>query len=277
MSYDRTLEDKEFDPALYYFNEENQLLELVDNQINENGKVIAHLEHFSKYILINKTEYVKNWNYTFLQMDDKNKFSGLDIAFLIDDSGSMLWNDTNDDRGAVTRGFIDKLADNDRASIISFNNYANTLSGFTSDKDTLMDSTYKLYSRGGTNLSSGISQALKLFNLLENDQTRLKYIVMLTDGDGTYDSNYTKLALDNNIIIDTIGLGSSVSSSVLSAMAETTGGQYYHINNAEELYYIFDTIAEKSDYYKDSDNDGISDYYEKEMAAGHLVLGMVFH
>ena len=273
VSYDRTLEDKEFDPALYYFNEENQLLELVDNQINENGKVIAHLEHFSKYILINKTEYVKNWNYTFLQMDDKNKFSGLDIAFLIDDSGSMLWNDTNDDRGAVTRGFIDKLADNDRASIISFNNYANTLSGFTSDKDTLMDSTYKLYSRGGTNLSSGISQALKLFNLLENDQTRLKYIVMLTDGDGTYDSNYTKLALDNNIIIDTIGLGSSVSSSVLSAMAETTGGQYYHINNAEELYYIFDTIAEKSDYYKDSDNDGISDYYEKEMAAGHLVLG----
>ena len=84
VSYDRTLEDKEFDPALYYFNEENQLLELVDNQINENGKVIAHLEHFSKYILINKTEYVKNWNYTFLQMDDKNKFSGLDIAFLID-------------------------------------------------------------------------------------------------------------------------------------------------------------------------------------------------
>ena len=274
VSYDISLEEKEeFEPALYYFNEETYLLELVENQSWGNGKVTAQLEHFSKYILINKKEYTKSWSYTFLQMEDDKKFSGLDIAFVIDDSGSMSWNDSYNERAAVTREFINKLTDNDRATIISFTNSAYTLSSFVSDKDALLSATYNLYSSGGTNLSSGISRAIQLFDSLGKDETRLKYIVMLTDGDGSYSTSYTTQALNNDIVINTVGLGSSVSSSVLLKMAETTGGQYYHVDNADKLYYIFDTIAEKSDYYKDTDNDGISDYYEKEMAAGHLVLG----
>lgn len=273
VSYDVSLEGEGFEPALYYFNEEVQLLELVENQSWENGKLTAQLEHFSKYILINKKEYTKSWNHSFLQLEDDVKFSGLDIAFVIDDSGSMSWNDRLNKRGAVTREFINKLTDHDRASIISFTSEASTLSGFTSDKKTLLSATQRLYSNGGTNLSNGISRAIQLFRSLEKDETRLRYIVMLTDGEGSYSTSYSTQALNDNVVINTIGLGSSVSSSVLLNMAEETGGQYYHIDNADELVYIFESIAEKTDYYKDTDNDGISDYYEKEMAAGRLVLG----
>lgn len=274
VSYDISLEkEEEFELALYYFNEEIQLLELVEDQSWENGKVTAKLEHFSNYILINKKEYTKSWNYSFLQLEDAKKFSGLDIVFVIDDSVSMSWTDSYNKRGTVTREFINKLTDNDRAAVISFAYSAVTLSDFTSDKNSLLNATFWLYSKGGTNFSSGISRAIQLFDSLEKDESRLRYIVMLTDGEGSYDISYSTQAFNDHIVINAIGFGSSVSSPILLNMAETTGGQYYHIDNADELYYIFETIAEESDYYKDTDNDGISDYYEKEMAAGHLVLG----
>lgn len=56
-------------------------------------------------------------------------------------------------------------------------------------------------------------------------------------------------------------------------MANGTGGSYYHANEAAQLYPIFDAIANNSDYCKDSDGDGVNDYFEKEMSSGQLVLG----
>lgn len=46
-----------------------------------------------------------------------------------------------------------------------------------------------------------------------------------------------------------------------------------YAEDADELYGIFDDIANESDLKKDSDSDGINDYFEKEMSAGRLRLG----
>lgn len=264
---------EEFQPALYYFNEETQLLEYVNEQTIDNGKIVASLEHFSKYILLNKIEFDKVWTYTFLYDENAESYSGLDVVFVIDSSGSMSWNDPNNVRKTVTKEFINRLTDTDTAALVSFDFSAITLSDFTSDKDVLCNAVEKLDSSGGTSLSVGINGALNLFSTKEKSENRLRYIIMLTDGIGSYSTIYTTRAKDDNIIIHTIGLGNSVSRAVLTNMAEGTGGNYYHVNQADELYYIFDTIAEKADYYKDSDGDGLSDYYEKEMAAARLVLG----
>ena len=35
---------------------------------------------------------------------------------------------------------------------------------------------------------------------------------------------------------------------------------------------IFEKIADKTDMYKDSDGDGVSDYYEKEMKKGQSLF-----
>lgn len=264
---------EDFQPALYYFNEETQLLEYVNEQTIDNGKVVASLEHFSKYILLNKFEFDKVWTHTFLFDENAESCSGLDVVFVIDSSGSMSWNDPDNVRKTVTKEFINRLTDNDTAALISFDSSAITLANFTSDKTVLCNAVDKLDSSGGTSLSVGINSALNLFGNKEKAENRLQYIVMLTDGIGSYSATYTTKAKNANIIINTIGLGNSVSQTVLTDMAEGTGGNYYHVNQADELYYIFDTIAEKADYYKDSDGDGLSDYYEKEMAAARLVLG----
>ena len=198
----------------------------------------------------------------------------MDVVFVIDSSGSMSWNDPSDVRIDVTKNFIDKLSENDRGAIIDFDSTGKILSGFTSDKEALKNNAQRIDSTGGTSLSAGISLAITLFRL-ENytERDTLKYIIMLTDGEGSYSTSYTDSAAGESIVIYTIGLGSNVSTSVLMDMASGTGGNYYHANNANQLYPIFDAIADQSDYYKDTDGDGVNDYFEKAMTSGQLVLG----
>ncbi|MBU5673998.1 DUF3289 family protein [Paenibacillus brevis] len=262
-----------FVPRIYYFDEMTQLLEELPNQQVAGNTVSVETGHFSKYILLNKTEYDQVWTYKFLYDEDgEDPYAGMDIVFVIDSSGSMSTNDRSNVRISVTREFIDILTDNDRGAVVDFDSSAKVLSGFSSDKEALSRAAGQIDSSGGTTLTSGIASALNLFTGSGREDV-LKYIIMLTDGEGSYDTSLTKRAADNGIVIYTVGLGSSVSTSVLTAMAQGTGGSYYPASDADQLYGIFDTIAETSDLYKDTDRDGISDYHEKEMQAGRLRLG----
>ncbi|MDD3370098.1 MAG: cellulose binding domain-containing protein, partial [Lachnospiraceae bacterium] len=264
-----------FIPTLYYFNENTQLLEEVENQEIDGNVVSAIVPHFSKYLLLNKTKYESSWNYTLLYDEDgTDNYKGIDVVFAIDSSGSMTSNDRDGVRKTVTEDFIDILTDNDRAAVVDFDSSALVRTSFTSDKDALYAAVNKIDSYGGTNLSSAVSAAINLFtySTYEGDG-KAKYIVMLTDGIGTYSQIYTSMAEDNDIIIYTIGLGSSTSVAVLNAIAEGTGGEYYHADEANKLYGIFDTIADMTDLNKDSDSDGLCDYFEKEMNSGNLRLG----
>ncbi|WP_408605718.1 VWA domain-containing protein [Anaerobium acetethylicum] len=273
---EETLFDEEdFVPALYYFNEETQLLEEVANQ-QINGEIVsATLSHFSKYILINKTVYDKSRVYTLLyNEDDASNYKGMDIVFAIDSSGSMTSNDRSGVRKTVTKNFINVLTENDRAAVVDFDSYASVYSDFTSDSETLNTAVNKIDSSGGTSLSDAMSSAIGLFTSSDYDgDGKARYIVLLTDGQGTYSTAYTTKAKDNGIVVYTVGLGSNVSTSVLTTLAEGTGGEYYHANNADKLKGIFDTIADKTDLYKDSDSDKLKDYYEKEINSGNLRLG----
>lgn len=269
------LDDPAFEPAVYYWNENAQLLEELPDQTVEGNTVTVSVEHFSRYILLNKTEYATVWTYE-LQWDDGTlpTYQYVDIAFVIDSSGSMPVNDASNVRISVTKKFIDLLNENDRAAIIDFDSSAKVYADFTSDKETLKAAANRIDSSGGTSLSAGISAALRLFSSeTGNRPDALKYIIMLTDGEGDYSTSYTTQAAQAGVVIHTIGLGSGVSFSVLSAMAAGTGGQYFPADQADQLYDIFDNIADTSDLRKDTDNDGVKDYYEKEMAAGHLRLG----
>ena len=269
------LNDPEFQPAIYYWNEELQLLEELPNQTVSGNVVSATVEHFSKYILLNAKIYNDVWSYT-LQWDDGTlpSYQYIDIAFVIDSSSSMYTNDRQNVRITVTKNFVDKLNENDRAAIIDFDNSATTLSDFTSDKEILYAAADRINSGGGTDLSVGISTALNLFEADSgNRPDTLKYIIMLTDGEGSYSSSYTTQAAEAGIVIHTVGLGNGISTTVLTEMAKGTGGKYYPAAQADQLYDIFDNIADTSDLRKDTDKDGINDYYEKELAAGHLRLG----
>lgn len=266
----------DFKPRLYRFNEETQLLEEVEGQFLEGNVLTAKLSHFSKYVV---RDAIKSddrlWGFG-LEYDDGQgpEYGKLDVAFVIDSSGSMSWNDSKGVRKDVTNVFIDKLTEHDRAAVIGFDHSAELLAPLGSDKGTLHAAVARIDSSGGTSISVAMSAAIDMFTSPDYDgDGRARYIVLLTDGDGDYDDAYTQVAKQNGIVVYTVGLGDHVSEALLRRIAEGTGGEYYHASEADKLTGIFDAIYNWMDLYKDSDSDGLSDYYEKQMARGNLRLG----
>ena len=271
------LNKQDFAPRIYYFNEEKQILEELENQIIDGNKVTATITHFSKYILLNKIEFDKVWESEIKPPSSYGNAdtSKLDIALVIDSSGSMWGNDMSGLRITTSKLFVDKLQENDRASVVDFDSTADLITGFTSDKDLLKTSLDKIDDNGGTNIYEGIKTALDEFD--NNGRDSVRNMIVLTDGQDSRSHDYDsilKRAKDNNIIVYTIGLGSSVDIGLLNNIATTTGGKYYHASLAGDLVAEFDKITgETIDFVTDTDKDGISDYYEKYINDGKLTLG----
>lgn len=277
FNYDSSLGEigADFQPRIYYVNEESGELEELENQIVTNGKVVANVNHFSTYILLNKVEFDKVWNTeikpTDYQGDGK---TGIDIVFVVDSSGSMTSNDRSGIRKTAVKNFVDKLGKDDRAAVVDFDDSARVYQSFTSDHQALYSAVDRVDSSGGTSLSAGMKVAINLFK--EDSYIRTdayKYIVFLTDGDGDYRTAYTSEALKNNIIVYTVGLGSGVRETVLKNIASGTGGKYYFASTANQLPDIYNDVSfETVDYITDTNKDGISDYYTKLIDEGTLVL-----
>lgn len=276
--YDTTLGQigSEFQPRIYYFNEETGLLEELPDQVVTDGTVSAQVPHFSTYILLNKVEFDKVWEAEIKTPQNQGdpQYTGIDVVFVIDSSGSMTSNDKSGIRKDAAKAFVDKLGENDRAAVVDFDSSASVYQNFTSDHTSLYSAIDRVNSSGGTSLSAGMSTAISLFTGSSYTRTdAYKYIIFLTDGDGSYSTSYTTTAHDNNIVVYTIGLGSGVKESTLKPIADGTGGKYYFASTADALSDIYVEVSfETVDYTTDSNNDGISDYYTKLLNDGILPL-----
>ena len=272
-----------FQPRVYYVNENDGTYEELANQMVENGKVIVEVNHFSKYILLNSVEFNKIWEREIkLPNSNVNSMEGIDMALIIDSSGSMTSSDPKNIRLDVCDKIIDKLADSDKASIIDFDGNK-VLCNLTNNKSDLKSAVRRINSDGGTSLYKGLREGAEI--LKSSGGNRYKAIFFLTDGkdnngNGVNASSKKSLdnlvdeAITNNIIINTIGLGHDIEESLLRYdIAERTGGKYYFAEDAEALNtvvddYIIDTI----DYTTDTNGDGISDYYTELLKSGTLFM-----
>ena len=281
---------EDFQPRIYYLNEETNMLEELPDQTVENGRVSVQTTHFSIYILLNKVEFDKVWKNEIKPplSGEGNSDAALDISFVIDYSASMKTNDPNHIHKDVTKEFVSKLREGkDKASIVKFIKRAAVITELTGDKQALnkaidsisYDSGYGSYS--GTDGSTGIYAAL---GTLSSSAAEYKYIIFMTDGeDNRYTYSYDDLieqAKSTNTVIYTIGLGSA-KEDILQKVAASTGGKYYHAtaDNADSenilnLDEIFDDIeSETIDLTTDTNDDGIPDYFAELIYDGILVLG----
>lgn len=274
---DKLLDDaKSAVPTIYYYNEEEQLLEEVPGQTISNNVVTVPVTHFSTYILLNKTEYQTVWENDVRKPSEIGEGAdSIDIAFVIDDSGSMSSNDPKDLRISLTKGFLDELRENDRAAAIGFTSAYTLYSAFTTDKEAVKDSLVAR-SSGGTNIRNGLNGALLQFEQIktEDDSKISKIIFLLTDGDdgasnSAYDTYITQ-ANENNIKIFTVGLGAA-NEDKLQYIAEACGGKYYYATSVSDLEECYEDIEDEvvADI-TDSNGDGISDYYTEKICNGEL-------
>lgn len=261
-------------PTIYYLNEDTQELEEQETVVSGNTASTT-VDHFSTYILLNKTDFEKVWNSDIKPPEAIEENSNLDVVFLIDSSGSMTSNDRDNLRLEAARTFVDKLTEKDSAAVIDFDSSAYIYQTFTNDKEKLYAAIDKVDSSGGTDLSDGMEAAIQQFTSDQyNENNSYKIIIMLTDGEGSYNEEYTNLAAENDIVIYTVGLGNGVDEQLLQEIAEGTNGKYYFAIEADALSEIYNAIAgETVDYITDSNNDMISDYFTQKLCEGILTYG----
>ena len=289
--YDKSLGKigETFQPRIYYFNDEEGTFEELPNQIVEEGKVQATVEHFSTYVLLNKVAFDAVWETEIkppLTDGETDEPASLAIVFVIDYSLSMENNDPNYLCKQVSKDFIAKLRDGkDSAGVVQFIRVASVLSNLTTDKEALISAIDSISyddgygSNSGTNGSAGLMEAL---NMLSGSDSKYKYIVFITDGEDNKSSySYDTIvdtAVTDHVVIYTVGMGSS-SEETLRFIANGTEGKYYKAtaNIATEdvldLDKVFKEIeSETIDLTTDTNKDGIPDYYNDMIFRGELVL-----
>lgn len=155
----------------------------------------------------------------------------------------------------ATRSFIGELNasdalephQRDRAAVIEFNSNSHRVHGLSTDLEAVNDSVENNIG-GGTNMAAGLEAGVNELDANSRDADRI--IVLLSDGfndpsehdDGTLEA--AENAANSGITIYTIGLGDGADEELLKEVAHTTGGEYRHADNAEDLMDIFDGIAE---------------------------------
>lgn len=239
------------------------------------GYAWADTSHFTTFVLF----YIPTWNAVWTyQMEPGRDTTDpvtktLDVMLVIDESYSMEDNDPNKLRVAAAKSFVNALLPNDRAGVVGFDTYGYMYQQLTANLPTVHTAldTIKNYGNG-TCLARGMSLANN--SLINNSPAeRLKVAILLTDGEDTTCDwsgplpDYTALATEAknaNIQIYTIGLGASLNTTLLQAIASETGGQYYHVANASDLPNVFRRIGEAPDPMLDSDSDGLPNWLETE-------------
>lgn len=272
FEFDASLLEAGADPVIYYFNEETQELEALETII-EGNVAKTTVQHFSKYILVDRKIYEDQFTWTDV-WDNEHNFTDIEIVFVIDDSGSMDWSDPSYERLAVARTLIDNLPVNSKIGLVRFDGDWPKTEALTKTLTTDKEEVKKFltrdyfYSPGGTDMYNGINKAFPLFESTES--TTLKMMIVLSDGatDDTHlHSSVVNTANNSNVRIYTVGLGSSTSyfNHYLKPLANNTGAVFYLASDATQLADIYKDIKEKIDIETDSDADGIPDYYEDNM------------
>jgi uncharacterized protein with von Willebrand factor type A (vWA) domain len=82
----------------------------------------------------------------------------VDVALVIDSSGSMLDNDPQNLRIAAAKSFITNMKASDRAAVIDFDSVI-VRQNLTSEKTALSSALSKIDAAGGTNIGAGVGSA----------------------------------------------------------------------------------------------------------------------
>ncbi|MUV89227.1 VWA domain-containing protein [Halapricum sp. CBA1109] len=155
-------------------------------------------------------------------------------------------NDPNGERIDATRSFLDSLNDSmDRAAAVQFTADAQTPYSLTGDLDAVKNLETDV--GGNTNIAAGIRDGLEQVG--DSPDDRNKVMVVLSDGrDNTGEDpvSAARAAAAEGVTIYSVGLGDGVDTGQLQGIASTTGGQYYHADDAGELEEKFQQIVADS-------------------------------
>ena len=224
---------------------------------------------------------------------------GIDIAMVLDISGSMLAEDFKPNRLDAAKNVIDNFVSartNDRIGLVIFSREAFTQCPLTIDYSVLRNLLGDIKTgmiEDGTAIGNGIANGI---NRLKDSDAESRVIILLTDGvnnAGEVDPiSAAEIASTFGIRIYTIGVGTrgeapypvqtpfgtryqmvpvEIDEVILKKIAELTGGEYFRATNNRALEEIYNKI-DKMEKTKIE----ITSYRNaKELFAGWLGIGFI--
>ncbi len=178
----------------------------------------------------------------------------VDIALIIDSSGSMSSNDPRNMRRDAAKVFIGAMQADDQVAVIDFDHVVRvpfSLQRVGIDRSAAYAAVNTIDSSGNTNLRAALQTGLDQLNRSTADNK--KAAVFLTDGydtAGNSDAAILSVASQyaaNGWRVFTVGLvaSSSVDEALLRQIATSTGGQYEPLTSPDDLVRIYNTIQRK--------------------------------
>ncbi|QSH40773.1 VWA domain-containing protein [Lentisphaerota bacterium ZTH] len=161
------------------------------------------------------------------------------MVLVIDKSGSMGGLPITLARQA-SKAAVDLLGRRDRIGIVAFDGQAYTVAKLTpaAEKMAIKSRIDRINSGGGTNLFPAIVTA---GNLLQKADTRLRHIIILSDGQsrpGAFEEEAERLA-QNGITISTVALGNGAHRLLMRKLAQIGKGRCYEAATPHSMPRIF--------------------------------------
>lgn len=174
---------------------------------------------------------------------DQGNYTGNNIVFLIDVSGSMASTNKLNLIKAVFPKFLDALAPTDKISIVTYSNKIKILANgvYADEKEALKKVVNGLSATGGTAGADGLEKAYNVAksNHIAGGNNR---VIIASDGDfniGRYSQDDLKELVENQlnsgIYLTTLGFGmGNYKDTTMETLAKYGNGGYAYIDNLEE-------------------------------------------
>lgn len=190
-----------------------------------------------------------------MEMKRDGMLPSVSIVIIIDRSGSMSGNKMEMAKEAARKS-VEAMKPNDSMAVLAFDDTRTWVSRLKSaeEKDYIVDSIGSIKAAGGTSILPALKEGIKE---LEGSDSKLKHIILLTDGQAET-SGYESViddAVNNEITISTIAVGSASDVRLLDYIAKSGKGRFYNVVKASNIPNIFtkETFLASKSYINEED------------------------
>jgi len=182
-------------------------------------------------------------------IQDETASANVDVALIIDSSGSMVDNDPTNLRKAAAKLFIDLVDNEDKIAIVDFDDSVRTWQSLVNvggNREILENAVNKVDSYGSTNIGGGLRYGYNEINGDAADPLHNKAVILLTDGQHNTGTDPLTVVPDYKTKgwpIYTIALSSAADKKLLKQISLDTNGQYYDVQQITALLDIYNRIS----------------------------------
>jgi tight adherence protein B len=169
------------------------------------------------------------------------------VVLVIDASGSMAEGGAMEAAKAAAISFINQARAEDRIAVVTFSDTVQVLTGFTGNKDGLIQAINAIDPANETAFNDGVIQGISLFDQ-PNARGLLPNMIVLTDGDDTASEATTAdaVAAVENSDVRTFGVafqGSEFNPEAVQQVAEAGGGLFLSTPDPGQLEQLYGDIS----------------------------------